>query len=414
LRKKLTQEAPHLVEEWMSEKNDRPIEEITAGSKYEAWWKCRACDNKWKARVSIRSRGSGCPQCSGRQNISLLENSPHLAKEWVLEKNTRPIEEISTGSQYKAWWQCRTCDNQWEVRVSHRVKGSGCPKCAGKHRISLIEEAPHLVEEWMSEKNVRPIEEITSGSGYKAWWQCRACDNQWEATVGNRVKGNGCLPCSQLIRKNRPYIVDKYKNLIEEWVSEKNSRPIEEITAGSNYRAWWKCRACDQQWESRVYERTKGSGCPRCAGRHDIPLLEQSPHLEKEWIPEKNDRKINEITAGSNYKAWWQCKTCDNQWQAVVAQREKGTDCPHCAGRTGIFLIVNETLLAKEWISEKNDKPLDEIMSGSNYKAWWQCKTCDNQWQAIVQSRVKGTGCPKCRLEKKKIAQPKFPSNIIE
>ena len=51
MRQKLTQESPYLVQEWMTEKNDRTIDGITGGSNYKAWWKCKTCDHQWKAMV---------------------------------------------------------------------------------------------------------------------------------------------------------------------------------------------------------------------------------------------------------------------------------------------------------------------------------------------------------------------------
>jgi len=62
LRKKLIEEYPHFIEEWVTEKNDRPIEEITIGSDYKAWWKCKKCNREWHALVISRAiNNSGCP-----------------------------------------------------------------------------------------------------------------------------------------------------------------------------------------------------------------------------------------------------------------------------------------------------------------------------------------------------------------
>ncbi len=396
MRKKLTEEAPHLAKEWMVEKNDRPIDEITAGSQYKAWWQCKNCSHNWQCPVSARTKGSGCPKCAGRFDISVIEKNPYLAKEWIKEKNDRPIEEITAGSGYLAWWECGTCNNNWQAKVTDRVKGTDCPRCAGQHRISLLDKAPHLAKEWIKEKNDRPIEEITSGSQYKAWWQCITCNNQWQAIVAKRTRGSGCKPCSYLKKRKRPYIVDEYQYLEEEWIKEKNDRPIEEITAGSVYKAWWKCNICANEWLADVQSRVLGTGCPKCAGQHGTPLLEQAPHLVQEWVSEKNDKPIIDITAGSSYKAWWQCETCENQWEAIVFLRVNERGCPKCAGYHGKSLLQEAPHLAKEWITDKNNRPIEKVTTGSNYKAWWKCKTCDYQWQAIVQNRVKGSGCPTC------------------
>ena len=53
-------------------------------------------------------------------------------------------------------------------------------------------------------------------------------------------------------------------------------------------------------------------------------------------------------------------------------------------------------ILANEWNYEKNNglTPVD-VSPNSNKKVWWKCSK-GHEWQAIIQSRNKGTGCPYC------------------
>lgn len=267
----------------------------------------------------------------------LTETFPHLVPEWITEKNEREIDGITRYSNYKAWWKCKMCDHQWKAMVFNRSKGTGCPKCSGRHGILLLEKSPHLAKEWMTQKNNRQIKGITAGSGYKAWWQCKTCDHQWQAAVNSRDRGRGCRICGNASKKKQPYIIHEYEDLAKEWVAEKNGWLLEKITAGSQHKAWWKCKTCDHQWLTTVLSRTNGSGCPKCAGRHGISILEHFPNLSKEWIAEKNNRSLETVTAGSVYKAWWKCSTCDNQWRAKVEKRTKGSGCPKCKGKQRSF-----------------------------------------------------------------------------
>ena len=36
------------------------------------------------------------------------------------------------------------------------------------------------------------------------------------------------------------------------------------------------------------------------------------------------------------------------------------------------------------------------FLPGSTEKVWWQCTKCAHEWKTTIQSRVNGTGCPKC------------------
>ena len=50
-----------------------------------------------------------------------------------------------------------------------------------------------------------------------------------------------------------------------EWNYSKNIdiKPTE-ITKGSGKKVWWICKDCNHEWESRVLNRTHGTGCPNC------------------------------------------------------------------------------------------------------------------------------------------------------
>lgn len=55
---------PDLVLDWDLKKNSKKPDEISRGSKYEAWWKCHICGYEWKTKV--RARGvnkTGCMNC---------------------------------------------------------------------------------------------------------------------------------------------------------------------------------------------------------------------------------------------------------------------------------------------------------------------------------------------------------------
>lgn len=53
--------------------------------------------------------------------------------------------------------------------------------------------------------------------------------------------------------------------------------------------------------------------------------------------------------------------------------------------------------LAKQWHKERNfPKTPWDFSAGSKQKAWWLCPN-GHEWQAVIQSRNRGIGCPLCR-----------------
>ena len=70
------------------------------------------------------------------------------------------------------------------------------------------------------------------------------------------------------------------------------------------------------------------------------------------------------------------------------------------------YLIENKKL-KKEWDYKKNkDILIENLKLGSNKKVWWQCLVCGHEWEAVISSINKGSGCLKCTNHlKRKVIQ---------
>ena len=194
--------------------------------------------------------------------------------------------------------------------------------------------------------------------------------------------------------------------LLTQWHPVKNG-PLtpRQVSYGSRQKIWWLCPK-GHEWQAAVYTRTKGSGCPYCAGKQAWPgendLASQRPDLLEQWHPTKNLPIIPErVTVGSHFKAWWVCEQ-GHQWQAIVKSRTLGgCGCPICADR--VLLQGNNDLatthpeLAKQWHPTKNsDLTPRNVEAGNSRKVWWLC-TKGHVWQAKISSRTSGgAGCPVC------------------
>ena len=132
-------------------------------------------------------------------------------------------------------------------------------------------------------------------------------------------------------------------------------------------------------------------------------LADLNPELAKEWHPTKNGTLTpSDVLPGSQVKTWWKCpKGCDHEWNAVIADRNKGIGCAVCSNYKVVKSNCLETLnpeLAKEWHPIKNGTltPKD-VHPGSAKKVWWKCpKGEDHEWRTVVHSRTNGRKCPIC------------------
>jgi hypothetical protein len=126
---------PDLANQWDLSLNKKNSPRNTkAFSAYKAWWLCSK-KHSWKAAVSSRAVGSGCPYCSGLLPIQgetdLGTLRPELVKEWHPTKNGQLLPSgFTVGTSQRVWWLCSE-KHEWKTAISGRsIQGSGCPRCA--------------------------------------------------------------------------------------------------------------------------------------------------------------------------------------------------------------------------------------------------------------------------------------------
>ena len=411
---------PEIAAEWHPTKNDKTPAEAVAGSAKKYWWKCpEGPDHEWEATVDKRTyQGSGCPFCAGRQvsdTNSLATQYPEIAAQWHSTKNDKTPAEVVAGSNKKYWWICpEGQDHEWEASLSNRTaKKSGCPFCVGQKLSvtnSLAEKHPDIAAEWHPTKNDKTPAEVVAGSNKKYWWKCpEGPDHEWEATVVSRTnQGSGCPFCAGKQVSDTNSLATQYPEIAAEWHPTRNGdlTPAD-VVAGSDKKVWWKCpNGPDHEWQVSVDNRSRGKGCPFCAGLKvsvTNSLAAQNPDIAKQWHPTKNDKTPAEVVAGSAKKYWWKCpEGPDHEWEATVDKRTyQGSGCPFCAGRQVSdtnSLATQYPEIAAQWHPTKNDKTPAEVVAGSSVRYWWICpEGQDHEWEASLSSRTSlGSGCPFC------------------
>lgn len=126
---------PELASQWHPEKNRIAIDKVTHGSHKKVWWICDK-GHEWEAEIASRSRGSGCPYCSGKivyagNNLTVLDRE--ISEEWHPTKNGELTPyDVTAGSNRKVWWICEH-GHEWQARIDSRTNGgNGCPYCRRK------------------------------------------------------------------------------------------------------------------------------------------------------------------------------------------------------------------------------------------------------------------------------------------
>lgn len=380
-------------------------------------WKCDK-GHSWKASVSNRVGGRGCPVCghkkieSGFNDLATL--NPELAKEWHPTKNgTLTASEVSPSSSKRVWWLCSVCGHEWSATINNRTK-RGCPRCSDGIQVSFPEKAiafylqtagleikENYRPQWLKRKELDIyIPSLRVGIEYdgEAWHKSGRDDISKDLLclangVGlirirepncPRIAGVG--PCYILPDRKEDSLNSAigfiYKKLCEEYGATIQKEIKIDVAAS----------------RTRIYEMME-------LGKKKDSLKASHPCLADEWHPTKNGTLTPDmVTSGSDKVVWWQCKK-GHVWDDTVSHRVAGRGCPVCskkriiAGQNDFQTLYPELMQDWDWTKNIGISP-EKCGKSSTQQVWWRCKKCGHSWQRSIISRVHGSCCPACSREK--------------
>jgi len=269
---------------------------------------------------------------------------PELLSQWDRGRNL-PLspDEVGTGSEQKVWWHCDR-GHSWQASVMSRVAlRRGCPYCAGQRVLTgqtdLASRYPEAAAMWHPTKNSVLPQEVMPHTHKRYWWRC-AKGHEWQVAPSALIQGSGCPYCAgKKAIPGETDLVTLRPDLAAQWDRERNGKlSPEQVSPGSTKKVWWLCER-GHPYQSCVYSRDEGTGCPYCAGRKVWPgfndLATTHPHLVREWHDALNrELTPQDVTKGSHKRVWWQCRE-GHVWKAVVFSRagKNAANCPVCAGK---------------------------------------------------------------------------------
>ena len=400
---------PELAKEWHPTKNGslRP-QDVFAGTPKQVWWQCKK-GHEWKAPISRRNSGNGCPECNKERHTSLNENIFlfYLQKHFQCESSYRP--KFLKGKEIDIFLPTLNIGIEYDGQFHHQNVERDYQKnklCSSRIELLRIRE-PNcpILEDGLSKNFV-----LSSLS-----------TNGIQATLCALLEYLGIKHFDIDIDRDLNSIYNQidynekqnsfgyaHPSLVSEWHPNKNGKltPFM-VDKNSSKQVYWICSK-GHEWKTHVYTRSKGIGCPYCSGRNataENNLLVANPQLCDEWDYDRNTKMPNEYTPVSGQKVWWICGKCGNSFQQRIADKRIGKGCPICSSKLVIEGINDLTTsnpdLVEEWNYTKNPNlNPTQVTKGSNRKVWWTCSQCQHEWQATIINRVKGTGCPICRKKK--------------
>lgn len=209
---------------------------------------------------------------------SLAERFPLLVDEWSW-KNEKSPDQVSAFSHKKVWWIGK-CGHEWEMMVSDRSNGHGCPYCNDNKLLKgfndLRTKRPDLAKEWSTKNMPLQSDRVTVAHEGAYWWRCRECGCEYKAWIQSRIGGSKCPYCTG--RKIKIWVNDLTTTdpeISEEWNYEMNKTVPYLIGRNSRKEYWWECSK-GHPWKAKVYDRVMGMvTCYVCTKEflYDLPLM---------------------------------------------------------------------------------------------------------------------------------------------
>lgn len=264
---------PQIAAEWHPLKNQgQKPDEFLPFSDSKAWFVCSR-GHEWEAQIKSRSRGTGCPTCSGTRVEAgfndLHTTHPQIAELWNFDLNA-PLAPNNVSIGGGPFWF--TCPKGHDFQTfPHNLKRStkACPVCASKVVVEgendFASLFPRLAKQWHPTKN-KSGPNVVPRNGAKRWWWICDEGHEWLATTSTRINGLGCPVCGgwkTLAGFND--LASQYPHLVSEWAQDLNEGLLPSgVNKNSNDKAWWRCDS-GHVWRSVISTRTRlGVGCPSC------------------------------------------------------------------------------------------------------------------------------------------------------
>jgi hypothetical protein len=244
--------------------NDNP-KLLKKSSQKKVEWKCNK-NHLFKARVSDRTRGKGCPICAGRKILEgfndLATTHPLLAE----QANGWDPKKITYGNGTFRNWKCKK-NHKWRAKPNNRsvsfneIGIAACPFCSGMKILEgfndLSSTHPEIAKEaygWNPSKKA-------PGTKQKMRWKCKL-GHIYVAQIGNRTsRGDGCSYCSNSkVLKGFNDLKTIHPTIAKQALGWDPSKYV----SGANKKMKWKCEQ-GHIWQTMISARTQGNGCPECA-----------------------------------------------------------------------------------------------------------------------------------------------------
>lgn len=412
---------PELRTEWDYERNTGKPEEYSCGARNVVWWKCRK-GHSWKAAISDRSRGYGCPKCSEERRVSFPEKAilyyvrkvfpdvkANIRPEWLIRQELDIyIEQHKIAIEYDGvYGHSKSAGHKRDERKNVLCEKNGVTLIRVREPDCPVLDSYSMDYNMDSDKELEPaidyvlrkLEELTGTNTL----EIRSDIN----IERDRIEIYSLI---EYIEKENS-LENKAPGVAKLWHPFRNGRLTPEfVSIASSKKVWW-LGSCGHEWQSTVAYEVMSGKCPYCTGKKVLKgfndLASQKPEIACQWNGRKNaELRPENVTVGSGKHVWWICEK-GHEWQASIVSRtreKQSCGCPICSNHqllTGYNDVASDMELLKNWDYEKNKILPENVCISTEQKVFWKCFKCGYRWEGRVNRQRQGKGCPNCKKKER-------------
>jgi hypothetical protein len=310
---------------------------------------------------------------------STLARMRFLAK----QRGGKCISRRYISSRMPLRWRCKR-GHQWKAMPTNVSKGSWCPNCAHRKRLTLGEMRALAARRGGECASDRYINTET-----KLLWRC-AAGHEWEAAPGLVKAGRWCPHCAHVAHLSLNAMI-----LI---ATSRGGRCLSTEYANVETPLLWKCDE-GHQWTATPGSIRAGSWCPSCVHNQRLELKGMQCLARKRGGKCLSTRYVN-----NRHRLLWECKR-GHRWKAMpvnvkAGNRKRGTWCLECYNLRRRFRTRDSIERMKKVARRRSGLCLSEEYINSKSKLLWQCDK-GHCWRAMPVAIRRGSWCPVCARTQK-------------
>lgn len=335
-------------------------------------WRCRH-GHEWNAMPTNVSKGSWCPDCAHRKQLT-LDEMRRLAE----SRGGECVADQYLNNRTNLRWRCAV-GHEWEAAPGVVKAGQWCPQCAHVARLSL-----DAMRETACSRGGRCLSTEYVNAETRLRWKC-AAGHQWTAIPASIRSGKWCPYCAHNHRLEL--------KAMQRFARRRGGKCLSTLYINNRQPLLWECKR-RHRWRAtpanvKGGKRKCGTWCLECYNlRRKFGIRDSIDRMEK-LAQQLGGHCLSSEYINSKSKLLWQCEK-GHRWRAVPVSVRRGSWCPVCARNQKLTLEEFNSLAA-----QRRGKCLSERYRNKDTPLRWEC-VLGHRWQASPGRIKRGSWCAKC------------------